>query len=423
MPSNSTNEKQRVFELFARYVSTGKARFFQENGLDFVFGRREGAFVWDLDGRVRLIDCHCNGGVFNLGHRHPLLVKKLHQAIQELDIGNHHFVSRNRAYLAEQLAACTPGDLQYTVFGVSGGEAIDTAIKIARKFTGRRKVVAAVGGYHGHTGLALAAGEARFREPFLSSSPDFLHVPYNDPQALEDVLRRERDSGPHGIAAVLLETVPATLGMVIPAPDYFSQVKTICDHNRVLLIIDEIQSGLGRTGKYWGIEHFSVVPDILVTGKGLSGGLYPVTATILRPELEVVFHDDPFAHISTFGGAELGCAVAGQVLQLVGTAEFLEHVNKLAETIREGLQSLQRRVPDVLAEIRQLGLMIGLKTPSSRMGPMLTRACFQAGLLCVFAGNDPSVVQFLPPLIIDTGLAAEILQRLARAVDCVRAAL
>ncbi len=270
--------KSQIFEKFSQYVSSGKARFFQDNGIEFVFGRREGPFVWDMDGQKQLIDCHCNGGVFNLGHRHPRIVSALQQAMRHLDIGNHHFVSAYRANLAEKLAAITPGDLQYTVFGVSGGEAIDTAIKIARRATGRRKILTVKGGYHGHTGYAVAAGDPKFSAPFLAESPEFVRVPFNDAEAVTKTLTSE-------FAAVLVETIPATLGMPIPDDDYFPQVKQQCQATGALLIIDEVQSGLGRTGRIWGIQHYDVVPDILVTGKGLSGGLYPMTATIIRPEL------------------------------------------------------------------------------------------------------------------------------------------
>ncbi|NOX38483.1 MAG: aspartate aminotransferase family protein [Calditrichaeota bacterium] len=400
--------KDDIFDLFSRYVSSGKTRFFREAGIDFVFGKREGPFVWDIDGKRRLIDCHCNGGVFNLGHRHPEIVELLRDALSRVDIGNHHFVSQYRAQLAEKLAALTPGNLQYTIFGVSGGEAIDTAIKIARGATGRRKILSVKGAYHGHTGLAVATGDAKYSQPFLSDSPDFVQVPFNDVAALTQTLTEE-------FAAVILETIPATLGMPIPDSDYFQKVHQVCRQRGSLLIIDEVQSGLGRTGKLWAISHFDTVPDILVTGKGLSGGLYPITATIIRPELEILFQDDPFIHISTFGGSELGCLVASKVLDITRQREFLEHVNRLANIFADGLDTLRQRFEGFLVDVRQKGLMIGLKMADERLGPVMTRACFETGLLCVFAGNDTSVVQFLPPLIIDETLAQEILQRLHQA--------
>ncbi|RMD97757.1 MAG: aspartate aminotransferase family protein, partial [Calditrichaeota bacterium] len=338
------------------------------------------------------------------------VIEALQQALESLDIGNHHFVSEHRAALAGRLAELAPGDLQYTIFGVSGGEAVDTAIKIARKATRRRKIISAKGGYHGHTGLAVAAGDAKFSVPFLSDAPEFIQVPFNDLEALEAALDTE-------VAAVILETIPATLGMPLPAPGYFSSVKALCQRAGALLIIDEVQTGLGRTGKLWGIQHYHTVPDILVTGKGLSGGVYPITATLIRPQLERVFHDDPFSHISTFGGAEIGCCVAMKVLEISSKPTFLQHVTELAQILASGLGQLQSAFSPLFQEVRQNGLMIGLKMTDPRLGPLMTKTCFEAGLLCIFAGNDPSVVQFLPPLIIDNELAGEILQRLQQALS------
>ncbi|MGB5057706.1 MAG: aminotransferase class III-fold pyridoxal phosphate-dependent enzyme, partial [Candidatus Promineifilaceae bacterium] len=178
--ASEIDRKTAVFDQFSRHVSSGKAAFFQMAGIDFVQGRRSGPFIWDMAGEKRVIDCHCNGGVFNLGHRHPEVVQALIDSLQTLDIGNHHLVSEPRARLAARLAEVTPGNLSYTVFGVGGGEAVDLAFKVARGFTGRQKIISARGGYHGHTGLALAAGDAKYYQPFGEQAPGFVQVPFGD---------------------------------------------------------------------------------------------------------------------------------------------------------------------------------------------------------------------------------------------------
>ena len=399
-----------ALDLFARHVSPGKVAFFRAGGFEFVMGRREGPYMWDLDGKRRLINCHCNGGVFNFGHRHPELVAALEQALRDYDIGNHHLPSLRRARLAEKLAACTPGALQFTVFAVGGGEAIDCAIKVARKATGRRRVVSACGGYHGHTGLALAAGEPKFSAPFLSENNDFARVQFDDLDALDAAVTDE-------VAAVLLETVPTTLGMPIPGAGYLPGVKALCEARGAVYIADEVQTGLGRTGKCWGIEHFGVTPDILVTGKGLSGGLYPIAATVLTPAMEAVFHEDPFSHISTFGGSELGCAVAEKVLDLLHADGFLDQVNRVSQKVYDGLEALRRKHAGLVAEVRRLGFLMGVRMTGQGMGRLMAKACYDAGLFCVYAAHDTSVLQFLPPLITDADLAEEILQRMDRALD------
>ncbi len=409
------HSKEQAIDLFARHVSSGKVKFFKSVGIDFVLGGREGPYLWDVTGEKRLIDCHCNGGVFNLGHRNPQVIQTLRQSLEELDIGNHHLVSEQRAALAGKLAALAPGPgaLTYTVFGVGGGEAVDLAIKVARGYTGKAQVISMKGGYHGHTGLALAAGDEKYRAPFGPMAPGFVQVPFNDIQALKKAMDDET-------AAVILETIPATYGMPIPDQNFLPQVRELCDNQGTLLIIDEIQTGLGRTGRLWGIEHFDVVPDIMVIGKGLSGGIYPITATCFREKYEVVFHEDPFIHISTFGGAEVGCPVAMQVLEISSDPAFLSHVEEIAGVFAEGFKGLGDKHPEILVGLRQLGLMMGIEMVNEYCGPLFTKAAYDNGLLAVYANNDPRVVQFLPPLITDRALAEEILGRVDSALEYVK---
>lgn len=401
------DSRDDIIARFARHVSSGKAEFYRSVGIDFVFGRREGVYVWDLDGQRRLIDCHCNGGVFNLGHRHPRVVAALQRALQELDIGNHHFISEHRALLAERLTALCPADLKRVVFGVSGGEAVDLAIKLARAHTRRPKIISAVSGYHGHTGLALAAGDAVFSAPFGPLAPGFVQVPFGDLDALDAALDDQT-------AAVLFETIPATMGIVVPPEDFFPAVRRLCDCRGALLIIDEVQTGLGRCGAVWGIDTYGVVPDILVTAKGLSGGLYPITATIYREPLDAFLRQNPFIHVSTFGGAEVGCCAALEVLDILQEPGFLAHVRQMAALFARGFAWLKERHPAVLVETRQRGLMMGLKTASPTFGPLLTLAGFQHGLLTIYANHDQSVNQLLPPLTIAEPEAQQVIAILDR---------
>jgi len=398
------DSKENITERFARHVSSGKAEFFAQVGVDFIFGKREGVYVWDVGGN-RLIDCHCNGGVFNLGHRNPRVVAALKRALEELDIGNHHFVSEHRAMLAERLVSLCPGDLKRVVFGVGGGEAVDTAIKLARGHTGRPKVISAHGGYHGHTGLALATGDEQYRRPFEPLPSGFVQVPFGNLAALEAAMGDDT-------AAVMFETIPATMGIVLPPEDYYAGVRQLCDHHGAVMIIDEVQTGLGRCGDVWGINTYGVIPDILVTAKGLSGGVYPMSATIYREHLDHFFRQNPFIHISTFGGAEVGCYVALEVLNILSEPGFMEHVQRMAGLFQEGFDQLRVKHPDVLVETRQRGLMMGLKLANQAFGPMMTLAGFHHGLLTIYANHDQSVNQLLPPLTIQPDQVAEVLASL-----------
>ncbi|UCF27153.1 MAG: aspartate aminotransferase family protein, partial [Chloroflexota bacterium] len=271
--------------------------------------------------------------------------------------------------------------------------------------TGRAQVISALGGYHGHTGLALAAGDESFRKPFEPLSPGFIQVPFGDLDSLASEMGEDT-------AAVIFETIPATYGISIPPEDYFAGVRKLCDQHGVVMISDEVQTGLGRCGAIWGIDTYGVVPDILVTGKGLSGGIYPITATIYREHLNPFLHENPFIHVSTFGGGEVGCYAALEVLNMLEEPGFLEHVREMAKLFEAGFADLIGKHPEVLLEARQRGLMMGLKLANENLGPLMTRIGFDAGLLSIYANNDPAVIQILPPLIIQEEEVAQVLATL-----------
>ena len=389
--------------VFRQHVAPNKLAYYQRMGLQIVMGRREGIWFEDAYTKLRLINCHCNGGVFSLGHCNARVSGAVAAALGELDIGNHHFVSAQRTQLASRLSATLDDALPRVVFGVSGGEAVDVALKAARGATGRTKIVSVDGGYHGHTGLALAAGDAQFRDPFGPNLPGFVQVPFNDVGVMNEAIDDDT-------AAVILEAIPATLGMPIPNPGYFGAIRKLCDDRGARLLIDEVQTGLGRTGRWWGVQHEEVIPDAVITGKGLSGGIYPVTATLLTQEMHEVLDSEanPFVHISTFGGAELGCVAAQAVLDIVGEPGFLEHVEALSERFAEEFEPLP-------FELRRRGMFMGLRFGSEgeALGALLR--IMQQGVFCFPAGNDRSVLQFLPPLILTDDEAGDLIDRMTRA--------
>ena len=389
--------------VFREHVAPNKLAYYQRMGLQLVMGRRHGIWFEDAYSGLRLINCHCNGGVFNLGHCNPAVTGAVADALGVMDIGNHHFVSGQRAKLAARLSSTLDDALPRAVFGVSGGEAIDLALKAARGATGRLKVVSVEGGYHGHTGLAMAAGDPAFRDPFGPNLPGFVQVPFNDVGAMEAAIDDQT-------AAVILEAVPATLGMPIPRPGYFSAIRKLCDERGARLLVDEVQTGLGRTGRWWGIQHESVIPDAVIVGKGLSGGVYPISATLLTREMHAVLdsEENPFVHISTCGGAELGCVAALAVLDIVGEPGFLDRVTALSDRFADAFEPLP-------FELRRRGLFMGLRFGSEpeALGALLR--IMQQGVFCFPAGNDRRVLQFLPPLILSDDEAEDLIGRMKKA--------
>lgn len=388
---------EELARTFKKHLAAAKLEFYESIGLNLALGRREGIYFEDAYSGRRFINCHCNGGVFNLGHCNPRVSAAVAAGLGRIDIGNHHLPSGYRAELARRLSATTGDRLSRTVFAVGGGEATDLAIKLARGKTGRAKIISCRGGYHGHTGLAMATGDPQFREPFGPNLPGFVQVAFNEFGALDKVIDDDT-------AAVILEAIPATLGMPIPLPGYFAEVRRLCDERGACLIVDEIQTGLGRTGKMWSYQYEDVVPDAVLTGKGLSGGIYPIAATLVTPALHTVLDAHPFAHISTFGGAELGCLAGLAVLDIVEEDGFLDHVVALAERFARELTGLP-------FELRQRGLFMGLKFPSEMHCIDALRRFLETGVFAFPAGNDRSVLQFLPPLILSDEEAGDLIAR------------
>ena len=381
-------------ELAATFVSKGKTESLRALGLHIVQGRREGARIWDLDGKA-YIDCRSAGGVFDFGHRPQFAIDALTRALAEAgDIGDWLLPSAVRARGAEALARILPGDLHYTFFTPGGGEAIEVACKLARAVTGRAEIVAEEHGYHGHVGFALAMDEQRETKWFTPLVPGVRKVPFGDLGAVDHAVS-------DATAAVCMETIPATAGYVVPPDEFWPSVRSICDERGALLILDEVQAGLGRTGTIWASEHWNVVPDMLVTGKGLSGGVYPVSACCFGERVDAFFAEDPIFHPSSYGGSELGAIVVAAVVDAITAPEFLPHVRAMGDRLASGLDELCAAHPKVFTGHRGLGLMRALDTASPQACGALVLRLLENGVLAIWANNRPETLLLMPPLVIE----------------------
>jgi putrescine aminotransferase len=410
--SGASEHKRRILELNYEYVMPNRVQSWLGAGIPLVIAKREGYRIWDVDG-AELQDFHLNGGTYNLGHRHPALLEAMREALESLDVGNHHFPSEARGVLAQKLAELTPGDLHYSVFTPSGSEANDVAIKTARHVTGRRKIVTFEMGFHGASGLSGAAGEDSNARFFNSDFPeDFVRIPFNNLDALEEALRA------NDVAAFLAEPLPATFGFPVPDAGYFPEVRRLCDKAGTLLIADEVQTGLMRSGKMWAIEALGAQPDMLITGKGLAGGLYPIGCVVMTRAAGDWLTKNGWGYVSTFGGAEIGCHVASRALDVTAAPETAAAVLENAAYVRKGLESLRDRYP-YLCDIRQLGVIFGLGFDDPTGGMKMARTLYQNGLWAMFAGFDRRYLQFKVGLLVDKPYCEEALAKLESALDSI----
>lgn len=403
----SNRSKRECIEKARKYLIPGRVKVYEELGVMPVLASAYGYRFRDADG-TEFQDFHLNGGTFNLGHRNPDLLAVLERGMQAIGIGNHHFVSCSRADLAEALVKSLPG-LQYAVFTASGSEATDVAIKSARWATKRRKIVALDVGYHGRTGLSGAAGDVTSAKYFHSDSPEFLRIPFDDIPAMEAALSAD------DVAAVLLESIPATYGFIAPQEGFFQRARELCDRHASLLILDEVQTGFGRTGTLWALEQFQVRPDIVVVGKGLSGGLYPISAAVLSPAAGSWLEENGWGHVSTFGGADVACPVAQRVLEICADENNLAHARRLAIHLRQGLERIARR-ESYLKSVHGLGLALGLEFDSPSGGPDMMRELYRRGLWAMFASFNSSVLQFKLGFLTDFQYCDEALSKVEGAI-------
>ncbi|MBW2181472.1 MAG: aspartate aminotransferase family protein [Deltaproteobacteria bacterium] len=383
--------KTQALADFSKYVNPQKARVLKNAGLDIIEGKREGAAVWDITGE-KYIDCITSAGSFNVGRRNPEIVETLKKALDEFDLGSFIVCSKQKADLAKKLAEITPGDLQYVTYGSGGGEANDFAIKLARGFTMKTEVISTIKAYHGHTGFSLAAiGRDEYKKPFYPMVPGFKHVPYNDLKAMTDAVTEDT-------AAIMIEPVQGEGGIYPATGDYLKGLRALCDTNDIVLIFDEIQTGFGRTGKMFCCEHTGVVPDILTVAKSLGGNLYPISATIYREELNDFVMKYPFTHLSTFGGSDLGCIVGLAAIDYLIKNKVPDHAAAMGERFQKSFDGLLKKYPDLLIEVRRMGLMMGLQFTNDSIGPRMSYQLAQNGVMAIYTGNDPSVMRLMPVL-------------------------
>lgn len=367
-----------------------------------VIVRGEGAYLWDDRGR-RYIDCTAGIGVANLGHAHPRLAEAISRQAFSLVTCPELFYNDRRAELLESLTSVLPEGLDRVFLCNSGTEAVEACLKFARLSTGRTDVVAAMRGFHGRTyGSLSATHKKKYRDPYRPLVPGFTHVPFNNYEKLEGAITEQT-------AAVILEIVQGEGGVRPGSMEYFQAVRRLCDERGVLLILDEVQTGFGRTGRWFAFEHMGIVPDLLALGKGIAGGV-PMGAAVLGPRVA----DLPTGlHGSTFGGNPLAAAAGIAALDIYRSEGLVERSAELGEWFLERLSAIDS--PHI-REIRGLGLMIGVEL-RSRAHPVVD-ALTGHGVLALIAG--PTVLRFLPPLVIsreDLDHAAQALESALTVLD------
>ncbi|HEY5673620.1 MAG TPA: putrescine aminotransferase [Malonomonas sp.] len=371
----------------------------------------EGSLLTDTRGR-QFIDVLGGFGLYSAGIKHPKIVAAAKAQLDRSPQYSQEMLDSLRAHLAKVLAHLLPGDLQYGFFINSGTEAVDGAMKLAKLHTGKAGFIATEKAFHGKTLAALGLmGKAMFREPLLPLLDGIRHVPFGDADAVEKTLASAKQVG-DGIAAVIVEPIQGEAGAIIPPDDYLPRLREICDRYGVLLIADEVQTGLGRTGTLFGVDHWNVTPDIICLGKALGGGVIPCSAFFASAKVWECMVPNPFMHSTTTGGNPVACAAALAYLNVMLEEDLPRQAREKGDYILKHLAGLQAKYPGILTEVRGAGLLIGMEFPTDEMGYQVAAGMFSRRVLTAGTFINAKTIRIEPALNIPYELIDEMLSRL-----------
>ena len=368
----------------------------------------DGCLLRDVAGR-EFIDCLGGFGIFALGHRHPKVIAAVKAQMDRLALHSQWMLNPRSADAARRLAEITPGNLRKTFWCSTGTESVEGALKLARLYTGRSKFISTINSFHGKTlGSLSVTGRDLFRKPFLPLLEATV-VPYGDAEAIEKAIDDQT-------AAVILEPIQGEGGVIVPPDDYLPAVRRICTERGVLMLVDEVQTGLGRTGEMFGCNHSGVVPDIMCLGKAISGGVIPCAAFHTTDEIFSSFHPNPFYHTSTFGANPMATTAAAATIQTLQEENLVARSQEMGDYFKSGLKQLQERFPKIIRDVRGRGLLIGVEILDAKIGESLAQRMFDRNVLIAYTLNKPEVIRIEPPLIITRNLIDLALERFSESL-------
>ncbi len=373
-----------------------------------------GAIFRDVLGR-EYIDCLGGYGLFDLGWAHPEVVAAVRNQLNRTPMPSQELIDPLRGVLARLMAQITPGDIKYSFFCASGTEAVEGAIKLAKMYTKKSGFIVAVKAFHGKTmGSLSMMGKADYRQPpgILYGGPVY-HVPFGDADAVERQLDICQKVG-IDIAAVLFEPIQGEAGAIVPPDDFWPRVRELTKHYGVLLIADEVQTGMGRTGKLWGVEHWNVVPDILAVAKSLGGGVMPISAFCSTEEIwQCMMYPNPFIHTTTTGGGALACSAAIAAIHVTLRDRLWEQAAAKGDYIMPKLQELAAKYPQIYHSITGKGLLIGQHFHDAEVGYKVAAGLFKRGVLVAGTLTSAHTIRIEPPLVITYEQIDEVLNRIS----------
>lgn len=398
----SEKERQTVIDdsvkFWTEHVNSGFLQYRKSVSTDYtaVEWSDEGATFKDINGK-EFIDMLGGFGIYNVGHRHPKVLKAVRDQLEKQAIHSQELIDPLRTYLAHLVSLITPGDLKYSFFTNSGTESVEGCLKMAILATGRHHFVGTVGAFHGKSlGSLGGTSKAIFREPFLPLL-NWSHVPFGDLEALETIFKCCDFSGDR-IAAFVVEPLQGEGGINVAPPGYLAKARELCDKYGAMLVFDEIQCGMGRTGKMFYCQYDGVTPDLMALGKAFGGGVMPIGAVVGSDKTWAKYVENPFLHTTTFGGNPLACAAAIATIAVLLEEDLPGQAKAKGEYMVPRMKELLKKYPDVLKEIRGVGLMLGMEFADNDIGYEVAKKLFARNILISGTYINSKCLRVEPPL-------------------------
>lgn len=406
---------QSTYQNFADHINKGFLEYRKSvtETEDFALTdwQGEGSILRDVMGR-EYIDMLGGFGLYSPGIRHPKIVAAAKAQLDRSPQYSQEMLDPLRAHLAKVIAKLTPGDIQYGFFANSGTEAVDGAMKLAKLYTGKSGFISTLKGFHGKSLGALSLlGKAVYRQPLLPLLEGVRQVPFGDADAIEQALEYAKEVG-DGIAAVVVEPIQGEAGAIEPPDEYWPRLREICDKYEVLLIADEVQTGFGRTGKIFGVDHWDVTPDIMCFGKALGGGVIAMSGFFSTAKIWKCMEPNPFMHTTTTGGNPVACAAALAQITVLLEEDLAGQAAEKGVYIKAKVNAMQKKFPQIINGIRGRGLLLGMEFPNDEIGYKVASGLFSKGVLTAGTLTNAQTIRIEPALNIPYELIDEMLKRL-----------
>lgn len=398
-----------IYHSYTDNISSSYPNYLNRLGIDNISAEARGVYITDSNGK-QYIDCTCGYGIFNLGHNHPDIIKSVIDVLQSNKLLNRSFINNSQVEFSEAIEKVVPSELACTYLCNSGSEAVDSALKLAKLFTRKKRIIAAKGSFHGYTcGAMSVTGITKFRSMFEPLIPGVTFVDFGDIGDLE----KNMD---HDVAAIILEPIQHEAGINIAELSYFHKVSELCEKHGALFILDEVKTGFGKTGDFFACNFFDESPDILVLGKSIGGGVIPSGAIIAKKKFWKKFSLSFPMSASSYSGNTLACVAASKTIEILSENNILNNTKQMGDILKAELKKIEKKFPNIIKNVCGKGLLCDIEVASPILAHEILKSFISLGVFAMPCYGASNIIMIEPPLIITKVQLASVIQVINQAV-------